>query len=61
MRYTVRYHEVTGDWLVFDIFDTIELVSMHASEADAKLHAKTLEQTWQRKQAYSPTLVPQAA
>ena len=61
MRYTVHFHEVTGDWLVFDVLDTLELVGMHSSEDEATVHAMTLEEQWRRKQAYCPAPVQHAA
>ena len=48
MRYAVKYHDVTGEWLVFDIGDGFELVGMHADEQDAIHHAMKLEERSRR-------------
>lgn len=61
MRYTVHFHEVTGDWLVFDVLDTLELVGMHPSKDEATVHAMALEQRWRKKQVYTPASVQRAA
>ena len=46
MRYAVKYHDVTGEWLVFDMGEGFELVGMHADEQDAIDHAMKLEERY---------------
>ena len=45
MNYAIQYHESSGDWLIFDISDGFELVSIHSTEKDAKRHMTELEDT----------------
>ena len=45
MNYAIQYHESSGDWLIFDISDGFELVSIHSTEKDAKRHATQLEKS----------------
>ena len=61
MRYAVKYHDVTGEWLVFDMGDGFELVGMHADEQDAIHHAMTLEERTRRRAQWSIDPIPQAA
>ncbi|MEE2760472.1 MAG: hypothetical protein VYE18_03415 [Pseudomonadota bacterium] len=61
MRYAVKFHEVTGEWLVFDMGDSFELVGMHAEEQDAIHHAMKLEERSRRRAQWSNESVPQAA
>ena len=61
MRYAVKFHEVTGEWLVFDMGDSFELVGMHAEEQDAIHHAMKLEERSRRRAQWSNEPVPQAA
>ena len=61
MRYAVKFHEVTGEWLVFDVGDGFELVGMHADEQDAIHHAMKLEARSRRRAQWSSDLIPQAA
>jgi hypothetical protein len=61
MRYAVKYHDVTGEWLVFDVGDGFELVGMHADEQDAIHHAMKLEQRDRRRAQWSSDPIPQAA
>ena len=61
MRYAVKFHEVTGEWLVFDVGDRFELVGMHADEQDAIHHAMKLEERSRRRAQWSSDPIPQAA
>lgn len=61
MRYAVKFHEVTGEWLVFDMGDSFELVGMHAEEQEAIHHAMKLEERSRRRAQWSNEPVPQAA
>jgi len=61
MRYAVKFHEVTGEWLVFDMGDSFELVGMHAEEQEAIYHAMKLEERSRRRAQWSNESVPQAA
>ena len=61
MRYAVKYHDVTGEWLVFDMGDGFELVGMHADEQDAIHHAMKLEERTRRRAQWSSGPIPQAA
>ena len=61
MRYAVKYHDVTGEWLVFDIGDGFELVGMHADEQDAIHYAMKLEERTRRRAQWSSDPIPQAA
>ena len=61
MRYAVKFHEATGEWLVFDMGDSFELVGMYADEQDAIYHAMKLEERSRRRAQWSNEPVPQAA
>ena len=39
MKYEIKYHNISGDWLIFDMGDSFELIGIHNSEQDAKQHA----------------------
>ena len=58
MRYLVKYHQLSGEWLVFDMGDDLELVGMFQSEAEATEQANRLEARAQRRQRWArePTL-----
>ncbi|NQV54661.1 MAG: hypothetical protein HQ503_02280 [Rhodospirillales bacterium] len=65
MRYAVKYHEVTGEWLVFDIGEGFELVGMHPSEDEAMVQAMKLEERSHRRAKWATApmaeATPQAA
>ena len=61
MRYAVKYHDVTGEWLVFDMGDGFELVGMHSDEQDAIHHAMKLEERTRSRAQWSSDPIPQAA
>ena len=61
MRFAVKYHDVTGEWLGFDMGDGFELVGMHADELDAIHHAMKLEERTRRRAQWSSDSIPQAA
>ena len=44
MNYAIQYHDISGDWLIFNICDGFELVGIHSTEKDAKQHAYQLEE-----------------
>jgi hypothetical protein len=53
MRYIVKYHQISGDWLVFDMGDDLELVGMYKSEQEATDHATRLEEAAQRRRRWA--------
>ena len=61
MRYAIKFHEISGEWLVFDIGDGFELVGMHASEDDAVYQAMRLEESSRKRTQWSKESLPQAA
>ena len=54
MRYQVRFHEVTAEWLVLDTAKGIRLVGMHLTEFAAGIHARRLEDGWCRHRVFAP-------
>ncbi len=61
MRYAIKFHDISGEWLVFDIGDGFELVGMHMSEEDAVYQAMRLEETSRKRTQWSSESIPQAA
>ena len=61
MRYAIRYHEISSDWMVFNVGDGFELVGMHTSEEDAVDHVKDLERRASKTARYTNTAFEQAA
>lgn len=64
MRYVVKFHSNSGEWLVFDMGENFELMSVHASEADAIASATHFEEAAARRRRYSrsaPALLQEAA
>ena len=61
MKYEIKYHNISGDWLIFDMGDSFELIGIHNSEQDAKQHAKQLQETFEKRARWSREAVPEAA
>ncbi len=61
MSYAVRYHEISGDWMVFDVGEKFELIGMFATEQDASLHIEVLEKRAEKISRYSKPVLQQAA
>ena len=53
MRYVVKFHEASGEWLVFDVGDDLQLVGMFASEDEATGQARRLEDAAERRQRWA--------
>lgn len=49
MNYAIQYHDISGDWLIFDVSDGFEIVGIHGTEKDAKRHATQLQQASDRR------------
>lgn len=61
MRYIVKFHEQSGEWLVFDMGDDLELIGMFASKDEAVSQAKRLEERATRRQRWHREPVQHAA
>ena len=61
MRYAIRYHEISGDWMVFNVGDGFELVGMYVSEEDAVEQMKELEKRDAKVVRFSKPALKQAA
>ena len=61
MRYAIRYHDISGDWMVFNVGDGFELVGMHICEEDAVDQVKSLEKKALKRARYSDPALEQAA
>ncbi|MBT3915895.1 MAG: hypothetical protein HN731_03905 [Rhodospirillaceae bacterium] len=61
MRYAIRYHEISSDWMVFNVGDGFELVGMHDSEEDAVEQVKDLEKRDAKLARFSNPAIKQAA
>ncbi len=61
MNYAIQYHDTSGEWLIFDVGDSFELVGIHGSEKDARRHAKQLQQHTEKQARWSKEALPQAA
>ena len=61
MRYAIKFHEISGEWLVFDMGDGFELVGMHTAEEDAVHQAMRLEDSSRKRTQWSAESLPQAA
>ena len=53
MRYIIKHHQLSGEWLVFDMGDDLELVGMFASETEAMDQANRLEAAAERRLRWS--------
>ena len=61
MNYVIKYHDISGDWLIFDMNDGFELVGIHGTEKDAKRHAKQLQQDSDKRARWCGETVRAAA
>ena len=61
MNYAIQYHDVSGDWLIFDIGDGFELVGIHNTEKEAKRHTDQLEKTFAKRAQWSREAMYEAA
>ncbi|MBT3991146.1 MAG: hypothetical protein HON14_13785 [Rhodospirillaceae bacterium] len=61
MRYAIRYHEISSDWMVFNVGDGFELVGMHTSEKDAVDQVKILEKQASKQARFNNHAIEQAA
>lgn len=61
MRYVVKFHELSGEWLVFDVGDDLELIGMFQSKADAMAQVERLEERAKRRQRWHRDSVRHAA
>ena len=61
MRYAIRYHEISSDWMVFNVGDGFELVGMHDSEKAAVNQVKDLEKRASKFARYHNPALEQAA
>ncbi len=53
MRYVVKFHEFSGEWLLFDIGEDLELIGMFPSKDEAQAQAKRLEERASRRQRWA--------
>ncbi len=61
MRYVIRYHEISSDWMVFNMGDGFKPVGMHVSEEDAIGQVKELEKRDAKLVRFSKPTLKQAA
>ena len=61
MSYAVRYHEISGDWMVFDVGERFELIGMFPTEHDAADHVASLEERAKKISRYSKSEHKKAA
>ena len=61
MNYAIQYHDISGDWLIFNICDSFELVGIHSTEKDAKWHARQLEETYTKRAQWAKDSIYEAA
>ncbi len=61
MRYNVRYHDISNQWLVYDFADGIEVVGVHALREDAIDEAMRLEKRARKHRRYVDTSLAAAA
>ena len=61
MSYAVRYHEISGDWMVFDVGEKFELIGMFPTEHDAADHVASLEERAKKISRYSKSEHKKAA
>ena len=48
MKYEIKYHDISGDWLIFGMGESFELVGIFCSEKDAKQHVRHLQQKFKK-------------
>lgn len=61
MSYAVRFNEISGDWMVFDVGEKFELVGLFATEKDAAEHVNSLEKRAEKLSRWTKSTVKQAA
>ena len=61
MNYAIQYHEISGDWLIFNISDGFELVGIHNTEKDAKRHTTQLEKAFAKRAQWTRDEMSRAA
>jgi len=61
MKYEIKYHNISGDWLIFDMGESFELVGIHRSEKDAKHHLEQLQNVSERRARWLKEIIPAAA
>lgn len=52
MRYIVKFHKESREWLLFDMGDDLELIGMFKSKEEATLQAERLEERASRRQRW---------
>lgn len=53
MRYVVKFHQHSGEWLVFDMGEDLELIGMFRTKDEATAAANRLEERAQRRQRWA--------
>ena len=53
MRYIVKFHKDSREWLLFDMGDDLELIGMFKSKDEATAQAQRLEERASRRQRYT--------
>mgnify|MGYP001160140606 FL=1 len=61
MNYEIIYNETSGDWLIFDVGESFELLSIHGSKEDAQETLNQLMSQTQKKARWSKEKVAVAA
>ena len=61
MKYEIKYHDISGDWLIFDMGESFELIGIFGSEQDAKQHVKLLQQKFKKRARWSREVIQEAA
>ena len=61
MNYEIKYHDISGDWLIFDMGDSFELIGIHGNEQDAKLHVEQLQQQIEKRARWTKDVIQVAA
>ena len=61
MNYEIIYNETSGDWLIFDMCESFELLSIHGSKDDAQETLNQLMSQNQKKARWSKEKVAVAA
>jgi hypothetical protein len=53
MRYIVKFHKESREWLLFDMGDDLELIGMFKNKDEATMQAERLEERASRRQRYT--------
>lgn len=61
MKYAIRYHKLSREWLIFNIDDQFELIGMHRTEKEAVSHVKGLEERDRKRDQFSRRPLEHAA